>query len=239
MSLFVLLSSAFKAPTLDQLFDARPYPDGMGGTFTISNPELRPQRAQNVEAGLSRATATSDWSVVGYRMNVRDEIDFDPQTFSYRNIGASLHRGVEATVALAKTARLSPRLTYAWTSVADRATPDVQLKNIPEHTAQLALHARLGAETSADVIYRWRSSLTLDDAGAFRTPSLSRVDLRLARDFRSLRVQGDLLNVLDARYNELGYVLFDFTGQPLPLEYPAPGRAVRLSVRWAFGRVAR
>jgi iron complex outermembrane recepter protein len=236
VSLFVQLSSAFKAPTLDQLFDARPYPDGMGGTFTISNPGLKPQRARNMEAGVSRATAASDWSVVVYRMNVRDEIDFDPQTFSYRNIGTSLHRGVEATVALLKTARVSPRVTYAWTSVADGETPDVQLKNIPEHTAQLALHARLTATTRADVIYRWRSSLSLDDAATFRTPSLSRVDLRLARDFGALRVQGDLLNALDARYNELGYVLFDFTGQPTPFEYPAPGRALRLSVRWTFAR---
>jgi len=239
VSLFVQMSSAFKAPTLDQLFDPRPYPDGAGGTFTISNPGLRPQRARNLEAGLSRATAWSDWSLVAYRMNVRDEIDFDPQTFSYRNIGRSRHRGIEASVTIAKSSRISPRVTYAWTRVADSATPDLQLKNIPEHTAQLLLRCRVTANTSADIGYRWRDSLSLDDGGMFRSPSFSRVDLRLAHDISNLRLQADVLNALDAHYIELGYVLFDFTGQPAALEFPAPGRALRLGVIWTFSRRGR
>ncbi|HYI12430.1 MAG TPA: TonB-dependent receptor [Thermoanaerobaculia bacterium] len=234
LSLFLQLSHAFKAPTLDQLFDPRPYPDGMGGTFTISNPELRPQRAQNVEAGLSRATVSSNWSVVAYRMKVRDEIDFDPQTFTYRNIGSSVHRGVETSLRLAKTKRVSPEVTYSWTRVADGTTPDRQLKNIPEHTAQLLLHARLSGRTRASAVYRWRSSLTLDDEATFRTPSVSRVDLRLAHEVGNARFEADVLNALDARYSELGYVLIDFDGRPLPFEYPAPGRAVRLGVTWLF-----
>ncbi|MGZ5444767.1 MAG: TonB-dependent receptor domain-containing protein [Thermoanaerobaculia bacterium] len=234
VSLFVQLSSAFKTPTLDQLFDPRPYPDGAGGTFTISNPDLRPQRARNVEAGLSRTTPRSEWSFVAYRMNVRDEIDFDPQTYSYRNIGTSLHRGIEASGAFAKNARLSPRVMYAWTSVADRATPDVQLKNIPEHTAQLLLHWRVTPTTAAEVAWRWRDGFTLDDAGTFRAPSVSRIDLRVARDVRRVRVQADVLNALDVNYNEVGYVLMDFAGKPVALENPAPGRALRLGLRWMF-----
>jgi outer membrane cobalamin receptor len=234
LSLFAQMSSAFKAPTLDQLFDPRPYPDGTGGTFTISNPGLRPQRARNLEVGLARTTAGIDWSLVAYRMNVRDEIDFDPRTFSYRNIGRSLHRGIEASATFAKSSRISPRVTYAWTRVADSATPELQLKNIPEHTAQLLLRCRVTAKTSADIGYRWRDSLSLDDGGMFRAPSFSRIDLRLAHDVRNLRLQADILNALDAHYNELGYVLFGFTGQPAALEYPAPGRALRLGVTWTF-----
>jgi len=236
VSLFVQVSSAFKAPTLDQLFDPRPYPDGKGGTFTVSNSGLLPQRAHNVEAGLSRAAAWSDWSVVAYRTRVRDEIDFDPQTYSYRNLGSSLHRGVEASVELAKTAWLSPQLTYAWTHVADTAAPNRQLKNIPQHTAQLLLHARFSATTRADAVYRWRDRLTLDDAGTFGTPAVSRVDFRVAHDVGGIRVQTDLLNVLNAHYKELGYVLVDFTGRPTPFEYPAPGRALRFGVTWTFSR---
>ena len=241
VSLFVQVSSAFKAPTLEQLFDSRPYPDGAGGTFTISNPDLRPQRARNLEAGLSHTTASSDWSLVAYRMNVRDEIDFDPQTFSYRNIGRSVHRGIEASIAVAKNATISPRVTYAWTRVADSATPGLQLKNIPDHTAQLLLHCRVSAKTAADVAYRWRDSLGLDDAGLFHAPSVSRVDLRVAHEVRGLRLHAlrlhvDILNILDAHYNELGYVLQDFSGQPVALEYPAPGRAWRVGATWTFGR---
>jgi outer membrane cobalamin receptor len=236
ISLFAQVSSAFKAPTLDQLFDPRPYPNGFGGTLTISNPSLLPQRAHNVEAGLSRNAPSTSWSLVAYRMRVKDEIDFDPQTFSYSNIGSSLHRGVEASLDLAKTERISPQITYAWTRVADAATPDQQLKNIPKQTAQLLLHARIAADTRADLVYRWRDALTLDDEGRFATPAVSRVDLRLSHDVHNLRFQADLLNALNAHYNELGYVLVDFKGRPTPFEYPAPGRALRLGVTWTFSR---
>lgn len=233
-SFFVQVSHAFKAPTLDQLFDPRPYPDGFGGTFTISNPKLKPQRARNLEAGVSRTTASSAWSLVAYRMNVRDEIDFDPQTFTYRNIGSSHHRGVEASVRLAKTARVSPEVTYAWTRVADSAAPDRQLKNIPEHAAQVILHAQLAEKTRMNAVYRYRGVVALDDDGMFETPSVSRVDLRVAHELRNVRFELDVLNATDARYNELGYVVFGFDGRPVPLEFPAPGRAVRLGVSWTF-----
>ena len=234
VSLFAQFSHAFKAPTLDQLFDPRPYPNGFGGTFTISNPELRPQRARNLEAGASRTTASHDWSLVAYRMHVTDEIDFDPQTFTYRNIGSSEHRGVEASLRLGKLLRVSPELTYAWTRVADRETPDLQLKNIPEHAAQLIVHAKIAENTRANAVYRWRSGIYLDDSGAFQAPSISRVDLRVAHDIGKLRIEADVLNVLDAEYNELGYILFDFRGRPQAMEYPAAGRAVRAGVTWVF-----
>jgi outer membrane cobalamin receptor len=236
LSFFAQLSRAFKAPTLDQRFDPRAYPDGAGGTFTISNADLLPQRAHNVEAGLSRATEWSEWSFVAYRLNVTDEIDFDPQTFSYRNIGNSLHRGAEASATLAKTSRVSAQISYAWTHVADADAPSQQLKNIPEHAAQLLMHARIGAATTAGAIVRWRGALALDDGGTFSTPAVTRVDVRITHDFGSLRLQGDLLNAGNARTNELGYVLRDFRGRAVPLQYPAPGRAVRFGLTWTSQR---
>jgi outer membrane cobalamin receptor len=234
LSAFVQISKAFKAPTLDQLFDPRPYPNGRGGTFTISNPDLLPQRARNIEAGLSRPGHDIDWSIVAYRMTITDEIDFDPQTFTYHNIGSSLHRGVEASATLAREARLSPTVTYAWTHVANTTTPDRQLKNIPEHAAQLLLHARITATTRADVTWRWAHGMKLDDAGQFPEPDISRVDLRVAKDLGKLRLQADLLNAFNAHYNELGYVLLDFKGKPTPLGFPAPGRTLRLGATWMF-----
>jgi outer membrane cobalamin receptor len=236
LSFFAQLSRAFKAPTLDQRFDPRAYPDGRGGTFTISNADLLPQRAHNAEAGLSRASSWSEWSVVAYRLNVTDEIDFDPQTFTYRNIGSSLHRGAEASVTLAKSSRVSAQLGYAWTHVADATAPSQQLKNIPEHAAQLLLHARITAATTAGAIVRWRGALALDDGGIFATPAVTRVDFRIAHDFGALRLNGDLLNAGNARYNELGYVLRDFRGRAVPFQYPAPGRSIRFGFTWTSQR---
>lgn len=121
-------------------------------------------------------------------------------------------------------------MTYAWTRVADSETSRTS-RSTPRN---LALHWRATTSTAADVVWRWRDGISLDDAGTFRAPSVSRVDLRVARDMRGLRLQADVLNALDAHYNELGYVLSDFTGQLVALENPAPGRAFRVGATLKF-----
>src|SRR5258708_17911017 len=63
---FLQVARAFKAPTLDQLFDPRPFPGPKGTPFTRSNPSLLPQRARNAEAGRSRSTAGPAWTVNVY-----------------------------------------------------------------------------------------------------------------------------------------------------------------------------
>jgi iron complex outermembrane receptor protein len=226
--LFAQASRAFKAPTLDQLFDPRPFPGPTGKPIFISNATLLPQRAENYELGASRTTAAFNWSLAAYAMRVRDEIDLDLRTFTYRNIGASRHRGVEAMGELTAM-RVRPFATYAWTHVEDTANPGQQLKNIPEHVAQLGLTTTLPARLDASVVWRWMHGRWLDDDGLFAMPDVSRFDLRLARRFGPAALQLDVLNATNVRYNELGYVLFG-----TPFEYPAAGRAFRASATWRF-----
>ena len=120
-------------------------------------------------------------------MRVHDEIDLDLRTFSYRNIGASRHHGVEASGELT-LARVRPFATYAWTHVEDEENPGQQLKNIPEHVVQLLLHLgellfvagvvalvhqralqaslRVGPPLSIDVLQRGRVELAALGVGA-------------------------------------------------------------------------
>lgn len=226
--LFAQASRAFKAPTLDQLFDPRPFPGPSGKPIFISNSALQPQHAQNFELGASRTTSSLNWSLAAYVMRVRDEIDLDLRTFSYRNIGASRHHGVEASGELT-FARVRPFATYAWTRVEDEANPGQQLKNIPEHVAQVGLTTTLPARVDASVVWRWMHGRWLDDDGLFPMPDVSRIDLRLRRRLGPASVQLDVLNATNVHYNELGFVLFGTA-----FEYPSAGRALRASASWRF-----
>ncbi|HWW61653.1 MAG TPA: TonB-dependent receptor [Thermoanaerobaculia bacterium] len=220
--LYGQLSRSFKAPTLDQLFDPRPFPAGPGFTVTLSNPDLLPQRAKNVEAGVSRATKRARWSLTAYHMDVEDEIDLDLRTFSYRNIGQSRHRGLEASAELLSFAGIRPMLVYAWTRVT--AGNDRQLKNIPEHTATL-----LVAFKSVTLQYRWLGHRALDDDGAVTDPAVGRLDARFDRKFGPVRLQLDALNVTDERASDVGFVLFGTT-----FTLPSPGRSFRAALGYAW-----
>lgn len=236
VSLFFQASRAFKAATLDQLFDPRPFPDFSGGSFTISNPDLSPQKAVNLEVGASQRVGATFWQASVYRMEVEDEIDFDAVTFSYRNIGKSLHVGVEVAARFFEGGPVSPSVAYAWSRVEPREgeSRGHQLKNIPEHVLRPGLSAELPFGLRADIQYTWMAGRYLDDANELPLEDASVLDLRLARAFGAIEARLDLLNLADDEFSELGFALSDFTGGTVPYYLPAPGFAARVGLDWKF-----
>lgn len=229
-SLFGQVSRAFKAPTLDQMFDPRPFPDFRGGTFTISNAHLTAQRASNFEAGVSRGGKVR-WSALAYRMNVANEIDFDARTFTYGNIGRSRHTGVETELQTQAAGRVRPVASYTLSDVTDADDGSGrQLKNVPRHQAMVGATAALGwkIESFASVRRTWGAFL--DDENTVPIRSRALVDVRVRRSIRNAVVFGDVLNAANQRYDEFGYILADFRGGRVGYVYPGQPRVVRVGL---------
>ncbi|HJQ35792.1 MAG TPA: TonB-dependent receptor [Thermoanaerobaculia bacterium] len=208
VTIYAQLARAFKAPTLDQRFDLRPFPGG----FTISNAGLESQHATNVEAGVRGG----NWEAIAYVAHVDDEIDFDVRTFRYGNIGRSRHRGIETSY----RGRYAS-LGYTWTRVQAEGSSR-QLKNIAEHVVRASLDFgpfHVGVEHSAN---RW-----LDDENRFPLDDATLVDLRVTHTLGSITAALEAHNVLDRRYAPLGFALGD-----VPFTYPAAGRSVALTLTW-------
>lgn len=236
VSLFVQASRAFKAPTLDQLFDPRPFSDFAGGTFRISNPTLLPQRASTVEAGVSRRDGRSSFELVLYTTGVDDEIDFDVAAFRYSNIGRTRHEGIEASVALFERAPVSPFFSYSWNRTEPREGENRghQLKNVPKHLFRPGVSISLPAEIRIEALSTTLAGRFLDDANRIPLDDATVFDVRLEKRFRRLRAHVDLLNVFDSEWEELGLTLSDFSGGVVPYYYPAAGFAARVGVDWTF-----
>jgi outer membrane receptor protein involved in Fe transport len=231
LSAYGQVSRAFKAPTVDQLFDPRPYPDFRGGTFTISNPRLVPQRATNVEAGVSGAGPVR-WSALAYWAEVDDEIDFDVRTFSYANIGKSRHTGIELEGA-GQWWRIRPFLSYAMARVTE-AGSSRQLKNVPRHRVAAGAGIDLPWDVQAYARFEHAATAFLDDDNAFRIDTPSTIDLRVRRPFGRHAAFVDLFNLTADRYEDYGFTLTDFRGQVVPYVYPGAPRAVRAGVTVSF-----
>lgn len=226
-------SAGFKAPTIEQLYDVRPL-RAFGQSFTLSNPELVPQRARSLEAGLSRRTRLGLWQLDAYLTRVAHEIDFDPRTFRYQNISRSEHRGVEAAFEGDAAARLVPRLAYAWMRVFARDDPArAQLKNVPEHSASAMLTARLPGSVDATALYAWNGGRWFDDAESVAAPDTNALGLRIRRAFGPASIGIDVLNATNSHNAAQGYVLQDFAGRAYAYAYPDARRTVRLSIAWS------
>lgn len=230
VSLFAQAAGAFKAPTIDQRFDPRPFPDFRGGSFTVSNRALLPQRAVNIETGATGSTGPVSWQVVAYRMRVRDEIDFDPRTFTYGNIGRSRHTGLELDARVRLGRILSPALSYEWSRVRPLAGPDAgaQLKNIPQHVWRPSVHVSAPRVLHAEIRYTRTAGRFLDDENRARLDELSTLDVRLARTLGRATARVDFLNLTNDTFDEMGFALTGFRGERVDYVYPGAGRSVRV-----------
>jgi len=235
VSAFAQVSRAFKAPTLDQKFDPRPYPDFRGGTFSISNPMLTPQRATNVEAGVTGGGAVR-WNAVVYRMIVDNEIDFDAQTFKYVNIGRSRHLGAEFDAEGRWWKRVRPFASYAYTRVNDltSADTDLQLVNIPRHVVSAGAAADLPWRISAFARVHHTAGAFLDDTNTLPIDGPSSLDLRVRRAVGRHVLFLDIVNAANDTYAEYGYTLTSFQGQVVPYAYAGAQRAVRAGLTISF-----
>jgi iron complex outermembrane recepter protein len=238
VTVFANAASAFQTPTTTELINAPP-PPGQPCCPAGFNPELEPQRAVSLEAGLRAGAGPVQGSVAAYRMNVRDALvpfqvpEVEGRDF-FRNAARTRHQGVELAASIAAHPRLLLEAAYTLSDVRFRRDGSAEdafagnlLPGVPRHRA----HAR--------TTWRWRGLLLggevdhtgrqfTDDANTTAAPAAMRLDLRVVA---SLRTRGAeiapfvaLNNVLDASY--FGSVSVNAVGARY--YEPAPGRNIYL-----------
>jgi len=236
-NVFVSASGAFKAPTMDQLYDQRgipvPFPPY---SVTLSNSHLRPQALRGMETGLyHRASllgglADASLNVSVYQMDMRDELDFDLEQFKYVNIGRSRHRGVEASGSLSGPFGASAFANVTFQSAVSRTGENAgqQLRGIPRQawTAGVGRSNADGITAMLSATVMGRSFLDDDDTAAIA--GYTRFDLRATVPVSSVRLTVDLRNLFDRPYNSTGYP--DPGGSPERFFYPAAGRALSVGI---------
>lgn len=227
---------AFKAPTLDQLFDTRatpiPFPPF---SVTVSNPDLVPQRGVALEGGIyqtwtSPAGARFDFSGAAYSEKMSDELDFDVASFRYVNIGRSLHRGVELGLSMVAPANWLAFANFASQRVTARAGQfdGKQLKAIPRQVASAGLNAPLWRGISGGLVLTSIRGAYIDDANLVPLDGYARIDTRLGIPIGPTRLTVDLMNALDRRYDATAFP--DPAGSAVTYRYPAGGRVLVIGI---------
>jgi iron complex outermembrane recepter protein len=240
---FANVASAFQTPTTTELINAPPAP-GESCCPAGFNPDLEPQRARSVEAGVRGSLGRLDGSVTAYRMDVRDALvpfqvpEAEGRDF-FRNAARTRHRGLEVSAALQPVAPLLLQAAYTFGDVrfvddgtaagghAGNRVPGVPARRVHVAATWTGGRLLLGAELDHT------GSQHTDDANTTRAPAATRLDLRAQTSLRTggaeLAPFVALNNVFDATYfgsisvNAVGARYFE----------PAPGRNVYvgLSVR--------
>ena len=237
-NLYLVGSTSFKTPTLDQLYDSRRTPVGGDVFITISNPSLEPQRAREIEAGIFQRVpmgrSSLEISLSAYRRELRDEIDFDLATFRYGNIKRSRHESLELLTLghLWRDIELRNALTLGRATFRSGPYQGNQLKSLPRFATQSALSVPVRRDVMLTFGHRSTSRTYLDDENTTAIPGIHMFDAGIRVGGGSLETSIRIENLADERGAGFGFLLFDpGSMRNVPMLYPQGGRTIRFAIK--------
>jgi vitamin B12 transporter len=131
--------TGFKAPDMNDLFwPSSPWASG--------NPDLKPERSRGWEVGLEKSFTRAKASVVYFRQEVEDLIDWQetsPWFWQPVNVAEAEIKGLEAELSARPVEALLLQATYTWLEAKDATTGET-LPRRPEH--RLTLSADYGTD---------------------------------------------------------------------------------------------
>ena len=213
------IGTAYKAPTLYQLYGAFP-------PFFFGNPNLKPETSVSWEAGFEQKLAQGRiaFGSTYFNTRFRDLIEYDFGSLTDINIGRARAYGLETFLALRPIDGLELRIDHTWIKARDEVL-DRKLLRRPEHKLSVALNWRPDQQWDVGVSFLHngkREDIAPVTFARTANEAFNLVAATLAyRVNEAWQVYGRVENVFDTRYEE-------------PLGYNQPGFAAFLGVRTRF-----
>jgi iron complex outermembrane receptor protein len=246
-SVYANASTSFETPTTTELANR---PTGAGGF----NPDLDPQRARSLEAGLKGAAVVGDrvaasWQLAAYHTIVRDalvpfEVPGAAGRQFFRNAGRARHRGVEAAAQAVVGDALTLRAAYTVVdarfqqyTVRDTSYAGLRIPGVSPRRFDFSALLRAAHRGLVAVDLRAQDRMPANDVNRAWAAGYALVDARALTDALSMRGVSiapfvGVTNALDARY------VTAVTVNAAGARYFEPGarRAFYLGTDVAFGR---
>ncbi len=132
------IASAFKAPTLYQLYSA------------YGDPTLQPEKSTNYEGGIQYNDNMFNTRVTYFHRKTKDGIDFNNFTYQYFNFDDEKGHGIEWEGALKLNKMVSLTANYTWLKLREQSQSHVDYNDttysyalrVPEHTVNFTLGLR-------------------------------------------------------------------------------------------------
>jgi len=185
----------FKAPTIFQLTQ----------TFGLlpPNADLLPETSEAYDIGFDFAPSAGRFkiSLSYFNRDTENEITFAPN-FRYENLEKTTAQGIETTIDIAVTDRVTLSANHAYIDAEDAITGERQIR-IPKHSGDVSFIYTQENGVSGSLVVRYNGEET---EGAFGSdvPAWIRVDLAASYPVQdNIELYGRIENLFDADYQQV------------------------------------
>ncbi len=225
LSWFGRYSRSFRIATVDEIFSTFP------GQFTF----LLPQTSRTLETGLGYRHGNLQFEASVYRMSLKNEIHYNPNTFANVNLDPTRRRGAELSARWQATARVALKASYAYTEArfAGGGYSGNEVPLVPRRTAALALDWKTASwwGVSASARYVGDKRFDNDQTNNFsqKIPAYAMVDLKWYAQTQGWTLEAAVNNAFDKRAYDYG--IRSTSSATRYNAYPLPERSYTLSLR--------
>jgi iron complex outermembrane receptor protein len=222
---------SFRFANVDEIYGGTGFPQQFQFKF------LQPQLATGGEVGLDYTTQVAGARLALHRLDVDDEIRFDPATFTNRNLDALRRQGAElgGWWKASTTVRLTMAYTQTQAQFREGALAGRTVPLVPSYQLALGASWKPLAELTLSATTRKVASAVMENgevnALAARIPGHTLVDLRAAWDTRNWQFAVAVNNLFDRNY--FNYAITSTTSTNFNA-YPLPGRTALATVAYRF-----
>jgi len=210
---FASYGTAFKAPNLSQVYS--PF---------YGNRDLDPEKSKQWEGGFEGLSGPVNWRVSGYRYDIDNLIEGDPQTFRYYNVEQARIKGVEATAGF-DTGPLTHQFSYDYVDARDGSTDQPLIRRAKQQVKYQLDWTLYEFDWSVTYHYlgdRYDTDFNSSPSRRVKLGGVSLWDLAVSYPVTSqLTVRGRIANLFDKDYETV-------------YGYQTPGREYYLSGSYNF-----
>lgn len=242
-SAFVSAKRSFRFPVSDELIQFIFPPPGFEPTIQI-NSAMKPQTGYHYEAGIRHAL--NQWiegNLILFWADLRNEIFFNPLTFSNENYPKTRRQGVEAGVRVRPLEWFSlwGNYSYIRPRLKGEALSGNDIPGVPRHKGSLGADLHFGKLLPKDYLKGFSFNGRANVVGSRRFISdwanqvqkLDRyytLDMKLSYVWKGWKAFVGINNLTNQKYAEYG--VLNFAG--LPFYYPSPERNFFGGVSYTF-----
>jgi iron complex outermembrane recepter protein len=221
LTAFGRMGRGVRLPTIDDRIGVSPF------GVTVGSFELDTQTSRDAELGARYASQALNFQTGVFVMAVRDEIHFDPVTFTNRNLDPTRRAGVENSLswAVSESVRVNAAATYTRAKFTGGPLSGNDVPLVSPWTANAAATWKVRPElaVTARLFYASEKRMDNDEANFQpRIPGYALVDLKLGGDVGPLFWSLAANNLLDREY--FNYAVASATTFGRYNAYPLPGR---------------
>jgi len=225
-NIYINHSKGFRSPATDEYF-----------VYGVFNPNLKQQDSRNYEIGLHHKLCEFlDLGISGYMMNLKNELYYNPASYTNENYDKTRHQGIEAdfSVKLPWRLKLSGNYTFEQAVFKQGEYKGKDIPMVPAQKFNLGLTHFFTDFLSGGLGINYMSSRRFINDEANRWASLKQiltVDAKLAFEKGDYKISGGINNLFNEKYYEYG--VCNSTSGAVNY-YPAIGRNFFLKVSKKF-----